>query len=171
MLSYRKAMHNRRRVLKNFGCYEMITFIKLTKQFHMINGKILVKLKQDKGCSCLTGSIHKTKAKFFQVSNYFLFQVEVRSGSLMTIGLTFIKNIKCWKCFVWILNVHDLSYLYDNFCLKILILTCLDILGGRGSIINIVIFYTLSITDCSEPPWHCSMPRDTQWGKSTWLCN
>ena len=133
------------------------------------DGKILVKLKQDKGCSCLTGSIHKTKAKFFQVSNYFLFQVEVRSGSLMTIGLTFIENIKCWKCFVWILNVHDLSYLYDNFCLKILILTCLDILGG--SIINIVIFYTLSITDCSEPPWHCSMPRDTQWGKSTWLCN
>ena len=61
-------MHNRLRVLKNFGCYEIITVIKLTEEFDVINGKILVKLKQDKGCSCLTGSIHKTKAKSFQVS-------------------------------------------------------------------------------------------------------
>ena len=52
-------MHNRLRVLKNFGCYEIITVIKLTEEFDEINGKILVKLKQDKGCSCLTGSIHK----------------------------------------------------------------------------------------------------------------
>jgi len=43
MLSYRKAMHNRLRLLKNFGCYEIITVIKLTEEFDAINGKILVK--------------------------------------------------------------------------------------------------------------------------------
>ena len=41
MLSYRKAMHNRLRVLKNFGCYEIISVIKLTKEFDAITGKSL----------------------------------------------------------------------------------------------------------------------------------
>ena len=67
-------MHNRLRALKNFGCYEIINVIKLTEEFDAINWKILVKLKQDEGRSCLTGSIHDSKAKNFQVSNSFLIQ-------------------------------------------------------------------------------------------------